>query len=139
MVQQGGFDSTGILVSLILLGLRVAVENPDELNKVSKKFVKSSKKSSKMTGGNLQEMVTQFLNDVQPGQQGGEEQQQGGEEQQQGGEEQQGGKEQQEEQQQQQQEQQEQQEQAQTGGKKRSKKEKKDHPVQKANKPKKSK
>ena len=132
MVQQGGFDSTGILVSLILLGLRVAVENPDELNKVSKKFVKSSKKSSKMTGGNLQEMVTQFLNDVQPGQQGGEEQQQGGEEQQ-------GGKEQQEEQQQQQQEQQEQQEQAQTGGKKRSKKEKKDHPVQKANKPKKSK
>lgn len=52
-MQKGGNDPTALLVPLILLGLRVAVENPKKLESVSKKLKSSSKsrKSSKMSGG----------------------------------------------------------------------------------------
>lgn len=50
--MQGGYDPTAFLVPIILLGLHAAVQNPKQLDSVSKKIkVSKSRKSSKMSGG----------------------------------------------------------------------------------------
>ena len=50
--MQGGYDPSAFLIPIILLGLHAAVQNPKQLDAVSKKIkVSKSRKSSKMSGG----------------------------------------------------------------------------------------
>ena len=65
--QSGGmYEPTSLVVALIILGLRVAVSDPSQLQTVKKSLsgtFSSSKKSSKKTkGGNLNNLLSELSN-----------------------------------------------------------------------------